>query len=69
MNDDEKAIYSQILENDYLICESSILTELNNLYSVKDKLDGRNKIQSYLQSDYCKDHTCAIVGAVGPAWK
>ena len=69
MSDEEKAIYSQILENDYLICESSILTELNNLYSVKDKLDGRTKIQSYLQSDYCKEHTCAIVGAVGPAWK
>lgn len=55
----------------YLVCESSVLTELKNNFSAKTHLDGREKIQSFLDSDYCKNdnNICAIVGTIGPAWK
>ena len=60
----------QALANDYIIYESSILTELaNGGYKAKATLDSREKVVSWLQSDYCKSHSCAMVGAVGPAWK
>ena len=65
--------YKQALEHDYTIYESSILTELGTgkYSSIKAKalLDTREKVVSWLDSSYCKSHTCAMVGAIGPAWK
>ncbi len=55
----------------YLVCESSVLTELKNNFSAKTHLDGRTKIQSFLESDFCKNENniCSLVGTIGPAWK
>ena len=62
--------YKQALAHDYIIYESSILTELaKGGYKAQAVLDSREKVESWLQSDYCKSHSCAMVGAVGPAWK
>ena len=53
------------------MCESSVLTELKNNFSAKTHLDGREKIQSFLESDFCKNENniCSLVGTIGPAWK
>ena len=57
---------------DYTICQSSVLDALDKDYKavkVHTLLDSRSKISSWLDSDYCKENNCALVGAVGPAWK
>ena len=65
--------YKTALEHDYKIYRSSILEELSSSeygsIKVKALLDTREKVESWLTSDYCKSHSCAMVGAVGPAWK
>ena len=65
--------YKNALEHDYKIYRSSILEELSSSeygsIKVKALLDTREKVESWLTSDYCKSHSCAMVGAVGPAWK
>ena len=60
--------------NDYKVCKSEFLDKLveeNSKATVKPTLDGREKIQSFLLSDYCKNNNnvCTLVGTVGPAWK
>lgn len=75
-------LYSELTNNpsikgtnkDYTICQSSVLDELEKSYNavkVHPLADSRDKIQSWLDSDYCqnKNNACALVGAVGPAWK
>lgn len=57
---------------DYTICNSKVLDALENDYNavkVHPLADSRKKISSWLDSDYCKNNVCALVGAVGPAWK
>ena len=67
---------------DYQVCESELITELAKDGKVHTSLDGRDKIMSFFESDYCKngEHTCVIVGALpkegvtksapqGPAYK
>lgn len=61
-------------DKDYTICNSAVLDALEdkfNAVKVHPLEDSREKITSWLQSDYCKDdkNACALVGAVGPAWK
>ena len=59
-------------DKDYTICNSKVLDELQNEYNavkVHPLEDSRKKISSWLDSDYCKSNVCALVGAVGPAWK
>ena len=61
----------EALGNSYLVCESSVLTELKDNFSAKTHLDGRDKAKSFLESDYCKNdnNICSLVGTIGPAWK
>ena len=64
--------YKEALEHDYKIYKSSVLDELaktTNAIKYKALLDTREKVVSWLDSDYCKNHACAMDGAVGPAWK
>lgn len=59
-------------KKDYLICQSSVLDALANDYNAikfNALADSREKVQSWLDSEYCQTNTCAIVGAIGPAWK
>ena len=59
-------------EKDYTICQSSVLDEIAKFGDPKaHSLVGRDNIQSWLDSDYCKNgsHICLLVGNLGPAWK
>lgn len=60
-------------DKDYNICQSTVLDKLEEMNTVKVHTlkDSRSKITSWLDSDYCKDssNVCALVGAIGPAWK
>lgn len=78
--DMECSLYSELMnkpeikgtDKDYTICQSGVLTELEKTYKavkVNSLADTRAKIESFLDSKYCKENTCALVGAVGPAWK
>lgn len=68
---DEEVKYAK--EHDYRIYQSAILTKIANEYDKNDLhvnvlKDTRKKVVSWLDSDYCKSHTCAMVGT-GPAYK
>lgn len=63
-------------ENDYLVCKSELLDMLENEaknktsgFKVQARLDTFKEVESFLQSKYCKENTCALVGNIGPAWK
>ena len=59
-------------DKDYTICQSSVLDELAQMNSSKaHTLVGRDNIQSWFESSYCKDNNnvCLLVGNLGPAWK
>jgi len=64
---------AQAKANDYSVCQSTFLDELDNStdFKVKTSLQGRNEVKSFLQSDYCKNgnNVCALVGNIGNAWK
>lgn len=72
---EEKAKYEAIkgTDKDYTICQSTVLDKLADMNGVKAHSleDSREKIQSWLESDYCKNdnNICLLVGNIGPAWK
>ena len=61
-------------DKDYTICQSGVLNILESKYNAVKAhplKDSREKIVSWLDSDYCKqpNTVCALVGNLGPAWK
>ena len=73
---DQGATEEEIKEaqgHEYFVCESTFLNNVirdkANDYNLTASFEGRNKIKSFLNSEYCDGLRCAIIGAVGPAWK
>ena len=74
VTDEKKAAEIRAQDRDYTVCQSGILNELtkSDQYGnvvVKPLEDSRQKIESWLDSEYCQKNACTIVGAIGPAWK
>lgn len=68
----KEEIKNMVGDYDYQVCQSSLLTYLNSnktKFKIETSLAGRKATKGFLSSDYCKNNACAIVGAVGPAWK
>jgi len=59
--------------NDYNVCKSDLLSQLQDQYKTYTHLDSREKVESFLTSEYCQnsENECYFIGslAIGPAWK